>query len=214
MSGYAGQMDVGSSGSNWHATAFQIRQALGRIATTSLVQVKAVTTSGALAAVGFVDVQILTAGMDGAGNTTAHGIIHGLPYVRVQGGTNAIIIDPVVGDIGVAGFCSRDISSVKTTKAAASPGSYRRFSYADGIYLGGCLNAQPMQYIQFNQNGVTVYSPTEITLNAPTVAVQGNLTVSGSTVGQGNGIFGGIDMDNHVHSGVQTGSGVTGKAQG
>jgi hypothetical protein len=42
-----------------------------------------------------------------------------VPYFRVQGGADAIIIDPKVGDLGIAVFCSRDITGVKRSKEAS-----------------------------------------------------------------------------------------------
>ena len=40
--------------------------------------------------------------LDGAGDATEHGTIFGLHYTRLQGGANAIILDPQVDDIGWA----------------------------------------------------------------------------------------------------------------
>ena len=179
-----------------------ISSLLSRLQTASLVQVKSVTGTGLLAPVGFCSVSPLVHQMDGAGNVQPHGIINNLPYFRLQGGQNAVIMDPEVGDIGLALFASRDISSVKATKAAAPPGSRRRHDWADGLYLGGFLNGAPQQYVQFlrNRAGINVISPGPITLQAPTVAVEGNLTVTGTTTGQGDGVFANVSVANHVQS--------------
>ena len=83
----------------------------------TLVQVVAVTNDGGVEPVGFVDVHPMVAQVDGKGQPTPHGVIYGLPYIRVQGGSNAVILDPQVGDIGLAVFCAQDISKVKATKA-------------------------------------------------------------------------------------------------
>jgi len=83
-----------------------------------------------------------------------------------KGGKNGIIIDPEVGDIGLCAIANRDISKIKATKAEAMPGSNRTFSLSDGIYLGGCLNGSPDQFIQFNSSGITITSPTNVTINA------------------------------------------------
>jgi hypothetical protein len=60
-----------------------------------------------------------------------------------------------VGDIGLMVFASRDISAVITAATTAArnlqvtPGSARMFDYADGLYVGGCLNQMPQNYVQF-----------------------------------------------------------------
>lgn len=62
------------------------------------------------------------------------------------------------------------------------------------------------------QNAVHVHvtASADITLTAPTVAVQGNLTVSGATTGTGAGVFQGTNVHTHTHGGVTTGGGNTG----
>lgn len=165
--GYNGQQDPGAGADDLAATGAIVRGILAQIQTTKLVQVRAVRNTGGLAAVGFIDVQPMVNQTDGAGNQTPHGIIYNVPYLRMQGGTDAIIMDPKVGDIGYAGFCTHDISTVKTTRAISNPGSRRRFDYADAVYIGGLLNGVPEQYIQFSTTGIKIHSPTNITLDSP-----------------------------------------------
>lgn len=177
-----------------------------QIQTVSLVRVEACTNAGGIVPAGTVDVTVLTNIMGANRAAIPHGTIYGLPYGRLQGGANAVIIDPQPGDIGIALFCSRDISIVKKTKTQANPGSHRMFDWADGVYIGGFLNGVPTQYVAFTESGIRVVSPGTITLHAPTVAVEGNLTISGATAGQGEGTFNGIPVSTHVHPGVQLGS--------
>lgn len=148
---------------------FLVKQFMSRIWTSALVRVEAVTNTGALAAVGSVDVTPLVHQIDGIGNATPHAVIHGLPYFRIQGGADAMIMDPKVGDIGLAVFASRDISAVKVSKAPNVPGSYRRFDPADGLYIGGFLNGVPTQYIRFSADGIEIISPTRVKITAPHV---------------------------------------------
>jgi len=153
--GSAGQQSLSDNGSEFNALSFLVQQALGRVRTSVPVKVIAVHQgAGALAPAGTVDVHPLVNMLDGQGNATPHGTIFGLTYFRLQGGTNAIIIDPVVGDIGIGIICDRDISAVKANKAVANPGSFRRFNLADGIYIGGVLNATPSQYWRFSDAGM------------------------------------------------------------
>lgn len=170
-SGYKGMQDVHSAGSEFNALSFLITQILNRANTSTLVQVKAVTNSGGVSPVGYVDVQPLVMQIDGDGNTVPHGTIYNIPYHRLQGGTDAVILDPKAGDIGIAIFADHDISSVKSGKGEAGPGSGRRFDMADGMYLGGVLNGVPQQYVQFSAAGIKIVSPTKITCQAPAVQV-------------------------------------------
>jgi hypothetical protein len=154
-----GQSAVGhqvpeDSGSKLQGVAFQIRQILAKYDTMKLVKVIAVHAgSGDPPAAGTVDVQPLVSQIDGNGNTTAHGTVPGIPWSRIQGGKNAIVCDPVVGDVGWVVAADRDTSAVRNTKAVGPPGSRRRFNIADGIYAGGCLNAAPTCYIEFTTDG-------------------------------------------------------------
>jgi hypothetical protein len=97
--------------------------------------------------------------------------------MRLQGGTNAVILDPKVDDIGIAVFASRDISSVIANKGPANPGSRRMHSMADGLYIGGVLNGTPEQYVQFSDAGITLSSPNAITLQAPAVTIDASAVV-------------------------------------
>ncbi len=175
---------------------FAILSEIAKTCGMTLVRVISCTNAGSVAPFGFVDVQPLVNQLDGAGNPTPHGPLHNLIYFRVQGGTSAIILDPVAGDIGVALFADRDISNVIATQAQSNPGSLRRYDMSDGVYFGGTLNAAPTQFIQFAAEGVTIC--------APTVTVQGNLVVTGDAT------INGRDFMTHQYNGVQTGSGDTG----
>ena len=151
---------------------FMVQQALGKLQTATLVRIEKCTNSGGLSPVGFVDVTPLVNQLDGAGNPTPHVTIFNVPYFRLQGGKNAIIIDPEKGDIGVAVFASRDITKVKATKGQANPGSFRQYSFADALYLGGMLNATPTQYVQFSTAGIRIHSPVQIKLDAPDILLE------------------------------------------
>ena len=173
---------------NFGAFRFMVEQMLSRVNTMTLVKVVACSDSDSLSPVGFVDVQVLVNMLDGAG--VGHPInepLHNLPYFRLQGGSDAIIIKPKVGDIGIAGFCSRDISTVKTTKKQANPGSWSTHSLSDGLYFGGVLNGTPTQYIQFTSSGIIVHSPYKITHSAPVIELDAPSIILNGAVTQGAG---------------------------
>ena len=142
---------------------FAIQQAMLKLQTSLPVRVMAVRNAG-LAPVGQVDIQVLVDMVDGQGNTVQHGTISNVPYFRLQGGTNAVIVDPSPGDIGMACFCSRDISAVKSVKDAAPPGSWRSHDFSDALYLGGFLNGAPTSYIQITEGGILVHNTSGVKL--------------------------------------------------
>jgi phage baseplate assembly protein gpV len=166
-----GQRQPSSTAGEFNNSAYLVQQMLSKLQTATLVRVDACTNSGGLSPVGFVDITPLVNQVDGQGSPTPHVTIYNVPYFRMQGGKNAIICDPEPGDIGMACFASRDISKVKSTKKGANPGSLRRYSFSDALYVGGMLNAVPSQYVQFSASGIRVHSPTQVRLDAPDVKI-------------------------------------------
>ena len=157
---------------------FIVQQALADMQTATIVKVIACSNDGELSPVGTVDVQILVNQINGQMVRTSHVTMYGLPYLRIQGGANAVIIDPQPGDIGIAVFASRDITKVKSTKAQANPGSFRMHDFADGMYLGGLLNGAPTQFIQFSSSGITLQSLTAVLVQAPSVTAYSSGTIN------------------------------------
>lgn len=171
-----------SAANDWTKLLFVFQQLLRGVATATIVRVDACTNAGGLAPAGTVDVTVMVNQVDGAGQPQAHETIYGLPYMRMQGGAKAVILDPVVGDLGIAVFGSRDLSAVVAAKGPANPGSDRVCDYSDGLYVGGLLNGVPTSYVLFGPSGITVVDPTAVTVQAPTVAVQAtNATVTATT---------------------------------
>ena len=202
--------------SDEQAHLFVIEAVLSKLNTVTLVKVVSCTNSGDLSPVGFVDVQPMVHQMTGDRKPIKHGVIHNVPYFRIQGGANAVIIDPQKGDIGMCAFASRDISSIKKNKGASPPPSHRTFDWADGLYLGGFLNGTPSQYVQFS-DGIKISSPKKIELDAPTIKMKGAVEQSGgevtveTTVSAGEDMkVGGVSLKGHKHNGVQAGSDNTG----
>ncbi len=194
-------------------------------------------SDGGVAPVGSVDIKPLVSQRTAAGRMKEFPIIHNAPYFRLQGGSNAIVIDPQVGDLGFAVFSSRDISGVKRARGDAATASLRKYSLSDAIYVNGIMNAAPVQYIHFSGDGIIVHSPTKITCQAPQIILEGASSVTLDTPlvqitgqmtqtgekGSGAQTSGGITntggtitsngvvLETHVHKGVTPGSGNTGE---
>jgi hypothetical protein len=207
-----GQADPNDSASDFNSVEFHVRQLMAQLDTMKLVEVQAVHP-GQNGAPGTVDVLPLVNQIDGNGNATPHGTVFGLPWFRLQGGVNAIVIDPVVGDIGYVVASDRDISAVKSSGAQANPGSLRKFDIADGVYVGGCLNAAPTQFIQFTDSGITIQDKNgnAIVMSANGIAVtlaSGKsfaLTGAFTATGEITRGLGGVDqvtLGQHEHTGA------------
>jgi phage baseplate assembly protein gpV len=236
--GFSGQATPSDFDDEFNASAFHIKSILSSIAGATLVRVVKVSNAGGVAPIGLVNVLPLVNQMDGNWNAVPHGILYQCPYSRIQGGVNAVILDPTVGDIGIAVFCDRDISSgianasglVSGTTKNVNPGSRRMYDMSDGIYLFSVFSKTPTQYVQFSSSGINIVSPTAIqfqaptiTLVAPTVAINAStgvtittptLQVNGAIVATGNVTAGSIDLETHRHTGVSTGSGTSGGPTG
>lgn len=176
----------------YQSLLFLINSVVNNINTAELVRVIAVDEAKKE-----IDVIPIVAKPDSEGQRIEPAPIYGIKYIEWQYGTNAIIATPVVNDIGLLVVCTKDISSIDSGLV----GSYRRYNLADGIYFGGLcgFNATPTQFIKFDENGIEVTSPTELTVNAPimtvnaetsatvmtgeaTVTATGNVAISGSNV--------------------------------
>ncbi len=207
--GYVGTQTANTRTNQFNAMSYIIEQMLNGRNHADLVKVVAVRSAGEVAEVGFVDVQILVNQIDGDGKSWPHGIVNNVPYMRLQGGTNAVIIDPQVNDIGMCVFADRDISAVKSTRDAANPGSMRRADIADGMYIGGFLNAAPQQYMRFTAAGIEVVSPTQIKLVSPDIVFDGPVTGTDGAVFAADVVGHGTSLHTHTHGGIVRGGAQT-----
>lgn len=235
-----GNRELNTASSPVNAQDFAIRRLLGKINTAMPVRVVAVDVPDPKGPVGFVDVLPLVQQVDGEGNGVAPSTLYNVPFVRMQGGKNAVIVNPQAGDVGLAVFCQRDIAGVKTGRGASgpvNPGSYRSLDMADGVYIGGLLNAAPERYVWVDDAGVTIEGVAQITMHGmetvitaergvtinADVLINGSLTWTGTAQGNGQAAkfsggltnnggtvqSNGIVLDTHVHGGVQPGGGNT-----
>lgn len=210
-----------------------IGRLIRQIHTADLVKVLAVyPTAGT---VGFVDVQPLVQQQTTNSVVLDQAPMYRLPYLRMQGGVSAIIIDPVVGDLGVAVFAARDITAAVNVRGEAPAPTNRAYDAGDGLYLGGFLNADPTQWFKFlpDAAGIELVTPGDLTIRADgdmtaqvggnlSVTVGGTVTVSAASTTWGGPVtftdpitapqatIGGIAFTTHRHGGVQTGSGTSG----
>lgn len=196
-----GQFGPSDTASHFNVLDFIVKQNIFKMATATLVKIVSVDTDKKT-----VVIQPLVNLLDGNSNASPHGTINAIPYITLQGGKNAVVITPEVDDIGLAIFADRDISAVKETKAAANPGSMRRFDMTDGLYIGGFLNGTPEQKIEFLSTGIKITDKNGKTLESSSTgwAMGGNLTVNGFIHSNGAVIAGfgtgdQVGLQTHTH---------------
>lgn len=149
-----GQQQPNDADTDLNVIAFVARRLLARLDTMKLVKIVAVHAgSGTPPAAGTVDVLPLVSQIDGNGYPVKHGTVYGLPFYRLGGATWQVICDPEVGDTGYVVCADRDSSLVVKNGGQQNPGSRRRYNIADGVYVGGVLNAAPKASIWLKSDG-------------------------------------------------------------
>lgn len=183
-----GFLKPNTAGSEYNSQQFIIQQALREKVNTCII-CKVVAVSD-----GYVDVLPLVTQLDGFGNAVDPTTLFKLPYMRYHGGVCAVVLDPVVDDIGLAVFAQKDCSNVKQgTSEPVPPASFREMSMANGFYIGGFLNQNPTTFVELQQSG-------KVIITAPAgVEINGDVTVAGDVVADG------ISLKSHVHGGVTSG---------
>lgn len=139
---------------------------IGKAYTATLVKVNEVQ-EGKTGPVGLLHATDLIQQMDGNNDGIPNVPMRNLPYFRLQGGANAVIIDPKPGDIGLAVFAQRDISQLKQSREEGPPPSLRTHDVSDGLYIGGLLNGEPSQWIHFLDSGIDIVATGKITYTTP-----------------------------------------------
>ena len=155
-----------------------ITRMMGRNYTATIVRVDEVQAGGA-GPVGFLTATDLLQQVNGNNEGIPNAPMVNMPYFRLQGGVNAIVIDPKPGDIGIAIFARRDISEAKRNKTQGPPPSLRQFDQSDGLYIGGLLNGAPSQFIHFLESGIRLKSTGPFTVDASLVQVNCDIMATG-----------------------------------
>lgn len=210
-------------------TELLIRTLLMEARTAIPVKVVAVHPgTGSPPSIGTVDVQPLVQTVDGNGKLWSLETTHDAPFIRLQSGSSAVVIDPSVNDIGLAIVCDRDISSVIASGGELSaPGSAATHDISDLIYVASIISASAVsQYLLMNSSGITLLSPQIITIQGAQINLHGPVSQSNGDVTMSTKLtVPNVDattdvtvpngsVNGHVHGGVTTGGGSTGTMTG
>ena len=197
-----GKKKNNTAGSEYNALSFMMDSELQQKVHTA-IPVKVQAVDGL-----FVDVLPLVSFVDGYGQAVEPTRLFHLPVFRYHAGVAAFIVDPVVGDIGLAVFAQADSSNVQEgTTTPQQPGSFRRHSMSDGFYFGGFHKSSPSVYIEIKQDStIEIVAPTSVTVTSPKVDFSGNVSMSGNVTVTGDATIGGISFLGHIHTGDSGGT--------
>lgn len=122
--------------------------------------------------------------------------VYGASVWRLQRGSSAIIMDPVAGDIGIALYCDKDSDNARRDRISGAPNTTRCHSRIDALYLGGLLNQQPDQFIEFADSAINITSPNPVNVTCSKAAI---IAPGGVTVESPNSHFtGNITADGNI----------------
>ena len=176
-----------------------INNLIANIHTMMPVKILSVTVPpDSLAPIGRCEVLPLVQQIDGSNNVYPMGKIINVPYLRVQGGSNAIVIDPQVGDVGLCGFCERDISIVKRTGELSAPDTRRKYDINSAVYMFTMMSGTPTQYIHFKSSGIDIKTTGDLNINGLIIKADGTLVTKD-----------GVIVDTHSHAQASDSAGNT-----
>ena len=175
MSSKVGSLNPEIEEDSFNATTYLIEVLMNQINSIDLVRVTGINDDGTINVIPIV--QEVTAG----GEPVPVVEISHIRYIRWQAGTNAVIMTPEIGDVGLFCICKKDISNAENGQIA----SYRRWNLQDGIYLGGIfnLNVQPATKIEINTD-ITI-TGTNVNIVAETANIKANAINLGDGATQG-----------------------------
>lgn len=202
----------------YNQLCYVVRQIISEMVNTSaLVSVSGVEGGGTGNPAGHVSATPLVSQTDAKGNALPMTAIPKLRFFRYQAGKAAIVLDPIVGDQGVAVFFKQDSSGVQDgAKEAVVPASFRSFDQSDGVVLSGVQNQAPTVWIELTQDEtITIHAPkgvkietdknveveagVKIKMTAPAIELNGAITTASATGESGTmNIKGTVDVTQDV----------------
>jgi len=143
--GFAGLPELG--GTELSDAVFIAKQIIMHVRTLTHVKVTAVYPGNYNPTPTFVDVTPVIDQVNSEGTRQQHGTIYRIAVPRIHNGSSAILMDPVVGDVGPMWVSDRDHSQMIANNGGRSaPGSGRIMSLADGLFMGSLFAQNPTNY--------------------------------------------------------------------
>lgn len=171
----------------------------------------------------------ITSQVDGSKTWVNLPLLVDCPVYFSSGGGCTLTFPLAEGDECLVIFASRCIDAWWQNGGVQQQAEFRMHDLSDGFVFAGVrskprllpnLSTSKVQlrsddglvYFDLHPttHAITLVAPGDVDITAPTVAIHGNLTVSGTVVATGDVTGQGTSLHNHVHSGVQSGSSNTG----
>lgn len=156
-------------------------------------------------------------------------LVNDVPVVWPRSGGAAITLPVNPGDSCLLVFADRSLDRWLSTGGTVAPGDGRKHHLSDAVAIMGLVpfafeGAAPdnthlrVTYagstISIAQDGsVDVESGNVATVKAPSIVLDGDVSVTGSVTATGDVTGDGISLASHTHGGVQSGSSNTGAPQ-
>lgn len=155
-----------------------------------------------------------------SGELVSRAFVASVPVFQYSGGGFVINFPLNSGDYGWLKANDRDISLFLQGWNETQPNTDRKHSFSDAVFFPDTMRGwdiseaglviQSMdgsQCISIQDNIIKIKSSTQVIIDAPDANFTGNITAQGEITTE---LRGGIDLSDHIHTGVQTGGGNTG----
>ncbi|MGL4897462.1 MAG: Gp138 family membrane-puncturing spike protein [Cetobacterium sp.] len=124
-----------------------------------------------------IDVRPLNKEVNADGTLEDPPVIFNVPVMQITGNNNLIFIELKQGDIGLVGFCHRDISSMVKQKKSNKPPTKRMFSLSDGIWIGGLFksSSEVQNKIEIKDNTITIDGSNDVEVLSKNITINANI---------------------------------------
>lgn len=114
--------------------------------------------------------------------------IFNVPYFRYGAGNTAVKLDPKPGDIGFFIVFKSDSNNIKKGDSSQiMPDTFINFPLYSGVYIGGILMNEPENYIEIQDNNITINANQNIVINCQTAEInaESEVNINASSINLG-----------------------------
>lgn len=105
--------------------------------------------------------------------------IFNVPYFRYGAGNTAVKLDPKPGDIGFFIVFKSDSNNIKKGDSSQiMPDTFINFPLYSGVYIGGILMNEPENYIEIQDNNITINANQKLVINCQTAEINAETEVN------------------------------------
>lgn len=105
--------------------------------------------------------------------------IFNVPYFRYGAGNTAVKLDPKPGDIGFFIVFKSDSNNIKKGDSSQiMPDTFINYPLYSGVYVGGILMNEPENYIEIQDNNITINANQNIVINCQNAEINADSEVN------------------------------------